>query len=160
MEKPDENFALDGLLSPFLGEDTEKTSSEKGSPTPRSDCFTEDFDEFAWAEIADCPYWEPGVCFRPDCSARFTPISPSHKYCCKSCQRADLAEFRKWGNRLAKACLVWVLGKHAKTPEERELTRMARRHVTRLQAEWRDSRKERRACSDGSKITKEGQSDG
>lgn len=104
----------------------------------------EKFQSFAFAELQACPPWQPGVCFRPDCSASFTPRRDWQIYCCTNCERRAVSEFRAWGHRMALPLLVWRIGKYAPTgTPEADLTRAARSYIARMQSAWLADRRAR-----------------
>lgn len=97
----------------------------------------EDFRTVAHSELLNCPPWEEGVCFLPECSQRFDPSRPWQIYCCPACERRATNEMRKWGHRLAMAALVWRMGKYNRDDQGvMDLTRAARRHFTHVQSAW------------------------
>ena len=97
----------------------------------------EDFLTFAQPELAVATPWQAGVCFLPEWGKRFEPVRDWQIYCCSECQRAGVAELRKWGHRLALSSLTWRMGKHEQHDAGiRDLTRAARRHVTHVQSAW------------------------
>lgn len=97
----------------------------------------EPFAAFAARELADCPPWERGVCFNPDCGCRFKPIRDWQIYCSKACERTGLNELRKWGHRAALPLLCHRLGKYETSHEGlRALSNAGRCYVGRLQSAW------------------------
>ena len=97
----------------------------------------ESFTDFAFAELAAAPLVEPGICFRPECSAAFAPSREWQIYCSSTCARAGVAEMRKWGHKLALAMLTWRIGKYEQTDKAVQArTRAARRYVTAVQSAW------------------------
>lgn len=106
----------------------------------------EDLRSFAHAELAVATPWERGVCFRPECGRVFQPRRDWQIYCCTACERAGVAELRKWGHRLALSALVWRMGKYEVADDGvRALTRAARNHVTHVQTAWLSDRRARAA---------------
>ncbi len=97
----------------------------------------EDFRTYAEQELAAAPYWRPGVCLRPECSASFAPKREWQVYCSDACRKADAAEFRKIGNSVALPLLL-----HRTAPKLTgdvavdSRTRAARRFVWRVQSAW------------------------
>lgn len=96
----------------------------------------EAFRDFAGDDLTAAPPWQPGVCFNAGCGAAFTPARDWQVYCCKACERAGVAEMRRWGHRAALALLVWRLGKYAPPGPQRTAARSARRYLTQLQSAW------------------------
>ena len=94
----------------------------------------EDFKSFAFSELEAAPLWQPGVCFLPECGCVFTPSRPWQIYCCDACKRADTAEFRRIGHKVALPLLVWRVGKYEREDEAiLARTKAARRFVTQVQ---------------------------
>lgn len=111
----------------------------------------EDFRTFAYRELAESQPWQAGICFRPECGAAFEPRRSWQIYCSTKCERAGVAEFRKWGHRLALSSLVWRMGKYEQRDDGvRNLTRAARRHVTQIQSAWHRDRMRREVTREGS----------
>lgn len=103
----------------------------------------EPFRVFAAAQIEASPPWERGVCFNAACSAAFTPARDWQMYCCRDCERAGVAEQRRWGHRMALPLLVWRMGKYEERDEGlRDLTRAARRYVAHAQSAWLAERRD------------------
>lgn len=97
----------------------------------------ETFQIYAQPELIDAPYFERGVCFRPECSKMFEPKRDWQMYCCKDCEAKGTAELRKWGHRLALPSLLHRIGKYE--ADDRAVmarTRAARRYVTQVQSKW------------------------
>lgn len=106
----------------------------------------ESFRDFAHQELEVCAPWQAGICFRPECGAEFVPSRQWQIYCCQACERAGVAELRKWGHRMALSALVWRMGKYNREDEGViNLTRAARRHLTQLQSAWVADRSARAA---------------
>ncbi|WP_323789984.1 hypothetical protein [Thalassovita sp.] len=104
----------------------------------------EDFRSFAQAELAVSTPWERGVCFLPECGRVFAPRRDWQIYCCAECERAGMAELRKWGHRMALSALVHRMGKYeARDAGIRDLTRVARNHITYMQSAWLADRRAR-----------------
>lgn len=104
----------------------------------------ESFASFAHAELQAAPPWVSGVCFNPACGADFTPRRDWQIYCCTACERAGVAELRRWGHRMALPLLVWRLGKYeARDGAVKDVTRAARRYVTQAQSAWLADRQAR-----------------
>jgi len=104
----------------------------------------ESFQTYAYRELAACPPWQAGVCFRPECGRAFDLRREWQIYCCTACERAGMAELRKWGHRLALSALIWRMGKHEQTDDAiRARTRAARRHLTHVQSAWLADRRAR-----------------
>jgi hypothetical protein len=101
----------------------------------------EDFRSFAHAELAVSAPWSQGLCFLPECGRAFTPRRGWQIYCCDDCASKGRAELRRWGHRLALSSLIWRMGKYEQHDTGvRDLTRMARKHVTRVQSAWLSDR--------------------
>ena len=97
----------------------------------------ETFQVYARRELIDAPYFERGVCFRPECSKTFKPTREWQMYCCKDCEAKGTAEFRKWGHRLALPSLLHRIGKYETNDASvMARTRAARRYATNVQSEW------------------------
>lgn len=101
----------------------------------------ENFQTYAFGEIQDAPYWQPGICFNPACGKAFEPRRDWQMYCCKACERAGVAEMRRWGHRLALPSLVHRIGKNGKHPERiQNRTRAAQRYINQVQSAWLEER--------------------
>ncbi len=110
---------------------------------PRLDI--EKFSLAADAQLIAAPYYEHGICFRPECSARFDPSRDWQIYCCRACELASVNEFRMVGHRAALPLLIHRIGKYEKVDEAvKDRTRMSRNWISRLQSAWREDRLERR----------------
>lgn len=110
----------------------------------------ESFADYAFAELEAAPMHEPGICYLPECSARFTPARPWQRYCCHACERQGRRELARWGLRMAEAMLAWRQGKHIeKETPAKARARAARRYIGRLQSEWLADRERRRREADG-----------
>ena len=96
----------------------------------------ETFQDFAYAELQDCPVNVAGVCFRPDCSKKFNATRTWQIYCSIPCLRADKAEMRKWGNKVGWPLLLWRRFKYSKEPKQAALVRKARKYITHVQTAW------------------------
>jgi hypothetical protein len=95
------------------------------------------FGIFAAQELAAAPMVAHGRCEAAGCGAAFDRKRTSQKFCGASCERATVAEFRRWGHRMAPALLVWRVGKYApRRSQEADACRAARRFLSRLQSEW------------------------
>lgn len=97
----------------------------------------ERFQTYAAPELAAAPPWRAGRCFNAGCGADFVPSRDWQIYCCTECERAGVAELRRWGHRMALPLLVWRMGKYAPAESAQgELTRAARRYVAHAQSAW------------------------
>jgi len=104
----------------------------------------ERFQTYAYRELLAAPPWRHGFCFHPDCGRAFYPNRDWQIYCSSTCERAAVSEFRKWGHKVALPLLVGRIGKHAPGDSAQgELTRAARRYVTRMQTTWMQDRRRR-----------------
>ncbi|HCO91086.1 MAG TPA: hypothetical protein DIT40_08950 [Alphaproteobacteria bacterium] len=104
----------------------------------------ENFNTFAGPQLEIATPWETGVCFLPECGRDFEPARPWQIYCCRACEQRGVAEFRKWGHRLAMSSLVHRMGKYEREDQGlRALSRAARRHVGAVQSAWVEDRRER-----------------
>lgn len=119
-----------------------------GSAAPRSEHAVarhfapESFQTACWSEIDAAPYWTPGICFNPGCCAPFEPRRDWQMYCSTDCERAGVAEMRRWGHRLALPSLIHRLGKNGKHPEPiKQRTRAAQRHINHIQSAWLEERR-------------------
>lgn len=107
----------------------------------------EPFAGYAAEELAAAAPWAWGICFNAACGARFTPTRSWSRFCCAGCRRAFEAECRAWGARAAPGLLTHALLKRAKPASDQAATcRAARRHVTRIQSDWRDYRRKMEAA--------------
>ena len=104
----------------------------------------EPFQIYAQPELVAAPYFERGVCFRPECSKVFEPTRDWQMYCCKDCEAKGTAEFRKWGHRLALPSLLHRIGKY-ETSDAAVMarTRAARRDATNVKSLWMRDRARR-----------------
>lgn len=112
----------------------------------------ERFQSFAFGELLECPPWQQGVCFHPECAQQFAPRRDWQIYCSTRCERAGTAEMRKWGHRMALPLLTWRMGKYEKHDDAvRDLTRASRRYVSQVQSAWLAERQARgsEAARDG-----------
>ena len=107
----------------------------------------ERFSDAAYTELMGCPMHEHGVCFLPECSKRFQPTRATQMYCCGDCQREGHNEMRKWGHKLAAANLAWGMFKRSTAPNEAELVKASRRHITRITTEWLENRAARKEAA-------------
>lgn len=106
----------------------------------------EDFRTFAHRELSVATPWQSGICFNPACGAAFEPRRSWQIYCCTACERAGVAELRRWGHRMALSALIWRMGKYEERDEGiRDLSRAARRHVGVVQSAWLADRQARAA---------------
>lgn len=104
----------------------------------------ESFAEFAFQELEDCPMHEPGICAWPACSKPFKASRPWARYCSPQCKQADMAEYRKFGMRVAAALLAHRMGKYEKTNEPlKALSRAGRRYFSEAQSSWFEDRQRR-----------------
>lgn len=104
----------------------------------------ESFRVFADRELQRATPWRRGVCFLPECGRAFEPSRDWQMYCCHACERAGVAELRRWGHRLAFSELVHRLGKYeTRDAGLRDLSRAARRHISHVQTLWIQDRRDR-----------------
>ena len=141
------NAPVSGLKAPFGTPTTRDSACADGVTRhlPPEDCRT-----FARYELTQATPWERGVCFLPECSARFEPSRDWQLYCCKDCERKGVNEMRRWGHRLALPALVWRIGKYERdNAAVMSLTRAARRHFTQIQSAWLSDRLQRAEAAFG-----------
>jgi hypothetical protein len=95
------------------------------------------FGIFAAQELAAAPMVAHGRCEAAGCGAAFDRKRTSQKFCGASCERATVAEFRRWGHRMAPALLVWRVGKYERHDNLiQQRTRAARRFISACQSAW------------------------
>ena len=96
----------------FRGLGTLPSRDKRGGNAVARHFVPDDFRTFAQSELSVSAPWERGVCFLPECGRVFAPRRDWQIYCCSACERAGVAELRRWGHRLALSSLVWRIGKY------------------------------------------------
>jgi hypothetical protein len=106
----------------------------------------EPFAEVAFAELAASPLAVPGICMNPTCSRPFAPTRDWQRYCCTGCRKADLAEMRRVGLKVAPALLAHRMGKYEPAGGDaglRAVSAAGRRYVGQVQSDWLADRRRR-----------------
>lgn len=97
----------------------------------------ESFVTYARGELDACAPWQRGVCFNPACGRKFEANRDWQIYCCTACERAGVADLRKWGHRMALPLLTWRVFKYDSDNADAAATRRAaRRFITHAQSAW------------------------